>query len=202
MKITKDLSTYLNDAHAYFDEHLFGNSLKDAMVTVSRRKGAFGYFFPSAFNKNGIMIDEIALTPSCLGRTSIESLSTLVHEEVHQWIHHHDKPAVNGYHTMQWAKKMLEVGLKPYCITDINKMTGYKCSHDIISGGKFEEVVQKFINFRGEIPLATSNFAPSTRIIIVKKRPSVTCPSCKKRMALPKGLNITITCNDCGIEME
>lgn len=202
MKITKDLSTYLNDAHAYFAEHLFNDSLYDAMVTISRRKGAFGYFFPSAFNKNGIMIDEIALTPSCLGRTSLESLSTLVHEQVHQWIHHHDKPSVNGYHTMRWAKKMLEVGLKPYCITDINKMTGYKCSHNIVSGAAFEEIAQKFINIRGEIPLASSTFVPSTRIIIVKKRPSVTCPSCKKRMSLPKDLNITVICNNCGIEME
>jgi len=202
MKITKDLSTYLNDAHAYFAEHLFNDSLYDAMVTISRRKGAFGYFFPSAFMKDGIQIDEIALTPSSLGRSSLESLSTLAHEQVHQWIHHYDKPAVNGYHTMRWANKMLSIGLKPYCITDVTKMTGYKCSHDIVNGGLFEEVANKFISLRGDIPLENQSNNTGKRIVTVKKRPIVSCPTCKSKMSLPKDLNITVICNNCGIEME
>lgn len=95
---------------------------------------------------------------------------------------------------------MVEVGLKPYCVTNNAIMTGYKCSHDIVPDGPFETVAKKFIELRGELPIATVPTL-NVRLINTKHRPLMVCPSCHRKMSIPKGLNISIMCNDCNVEM-
>lgn len=199
--LTNKMFSYLTDAAEYFNKHIFDSSLPEAMITLSRRNGAFGYFYPQAFNQNGIMIDEIALTPSSLQRKTLESLSTLLHEQCHQWQQHYGKPGKNGFHNKQWANKMVKVGLNPYSIVDGNKQTGYKCSHTINEQGLFKEVAEKFISFRGELPLSGS-LVTLKQTIKVNQRPKLICPSCKSTLSIPKKLNIQVTCLECSEVME
>lgn len=198
--LTNAVFNYLTDAAAYLNKHLFENKLPIAVITLSRRKGAYGYFFPGAFINGNNDCDEIALTPSSISRSTLESLGTLTHELVHQWQQHFGTPGENAYHNKQWANKMVQVGLKPYCVTNNAIMTGYKCSHDIVPDGPFETVAKKFIELRGELPIATVPTL-NVRLINTKHRPLMVCPSCHRKMSIPKGLNISIMCNDCNVEM-
>lgn len=191
---------YLTDASAYLNKHLFENKLPVALITLSRRKGAYGYFFAGAFVNGGNDCDEIALTPTSISRSTLESLSTLTHELVHQWQHHFGTPGENAYHNKEWANKMLSVGLTPYCVTNDKLMTGYKCSHDIVEDGPFDKVAKKFIELRGDLPISTvPDF--TVRLTKTKHRPLMVCPQCNRRMSVPKGFNISIICNDCNVEM-
>lgn len=198
--LTTQTASYLNDAYAYFNTHLFANVLPTPLITISRKKRALGYFSFQAFNKNGVLTDEIALTPLSLSRSSMESLSTLVHEQCHAWQYHYGKPGKNGYHNRQWANKMLEVGLWPFCITNKTLMTGYKCSHTIADEGLFKKVAEKFLYYRGEIQV-TTQYSVSSSTRPVKQRPLLICPNCKKSFTVPFNSNVTVVCNDCDEEM-
>lgn len=195
-----DMNQYLTDAFKYFNRHLFKDKLPDCMITVSRRKGAFGYFLPDAYkDENGTTVHELAITPSSLSRSSVESLSTLLHEMVHLWQQEFDKPSPNGYHNKRWANKMIEVGLVPFCISNPMKSYGPKCSHTISEGGVFKPLAEKFVSHHGEIPLQTPKlFFAQTQT--VKHRPKVSC-ACGKSLSLPHNIDVTVTCNECGSEM-
>jgi len=80
------------------------------------------------------------LNPTHFRARSIEqSLSTLVHEMVHLWQHHHGKPSRTGYHNKQWAEHMRGVGLVP---SDTGapggREVGRRVTHYIEAGGGFE----------------------------------------------------------------
>lgn len=199
--LTVQTATYLNDAAAYLNKHLFNSQLPNVLITISRKKGALGYFFPGAFAEGSENIDEIALTPSSLCRPTIETLGTLLHEQCHLWQQHFGKPSANAYHNKQWAKKMIEVGLEPFCITNPNKTTGFKCSHNINPNGAFLPIATKFIELRGEIPVQTSGYV-RTKLVKVNHRPKLVCPSCKKSFTIPAAVNVKIVCQDCDEEME
>lgn len=198
--LTTAVFNYLTDASAYLNKHLFENKLPVALITLSRRKGAYGYFFAGAFVNSGNDCDEIALTPTSISRSTLESLSTLTHELVHQWQHHFGNPGENAYHNKEWANKMLSVGLKPYCVTNDKLMTGYKCSHDIVEDGPFDKVAKKFIELHGDLPIATQ-LDLTIKLIRHKHRPQMMCPQCKIKMAVPINFNISIVCNTCNKEM-
>lgn len=199
--LTVQTATYLNDAAAYFNKHLFNGQLPNVLITISRKKGAYGYFFPGAFSENGAAIDEIALTPTSLCRPTLETLSTLLHEQVHLWQQHFGKPSENTYHNKQWAKKMVEVGLLPFCVTDPTKTTGYKCSHNIDPNGVFVSVAEKFITLRGDIPVQT-NGTVKHKFVKVNHRPKLVCSSCNKSFTIPSAVNVKIVCEDCDVEMD
>lgn len=60
------------------------------------------------------MVDEIAMNPVYFSiRTIKATLSTLVHEMVHQWQFHFGKAGRRGYHNKEWAALMERVGLMP-----------------------------------------------------------------------------------------
>ena len=71
-------------------------------------------------------------------RLVAETLSTLVHEMVHLWQHHHGKPGRGGYHNKEWAGKMKQVGLYPSDTqAEGGKETGDRMSHYILPSGPF-----------------------------------------------------------------
>lgn len=199
--LTTQTAAYLNDAYAYLNKHLFNGELPTPLITLSRKKGALGYYFYQAFQQDGNKIDEVALTPSSLSRSTLESLSTLAHEQCHAWQFHFGKPGENAYHNKQWANKMLAIGLQPFSVTDSTKMTGYKCSHTINDNGLFLPVAKKFIELRGELPVQTTGNA-KVKMVKVNHRPKLVCPICKNSFTIPGTVNVTIQCNDCQVEME
>ena len=90
----------LREAFDHFNERLFEKCLPDCLVTLQRKRGAKGYFCFSRFGERSgdKVIDEISLNPATfLKRTDREIVSTLVHEQVHQWQYHFGKPGRRGY---------------------------------------------------------------------------------------------------------
>lgn len=135
-------------AYSHFNETLFNGQLPGCLITLQRRKGAYGYFSPERFATNaGQKTDEIAMNPQgFVNRTVEHTLSTLVHEMAHLWEQHFGKPAKGGYHGKGWAAKMKEVGLYPSTTAAIGgKETGQSVSHYIIENGVFAKACAEFL---------------------------------------------------------
>ena len=107
----------LQQAFNFFNDKLFNANLQEAFITLSRKRGARGYFWAQQFNarQGNQTIHEIALNPEHFkGRTDKDILSVLVHEMAHMWQEQfgQKKPRKN-YHNREWADKMWNVGLPP-----------------------------------------------------------------------------------------
>lgn len=148
-KPTEETYTELDIAYNYFNEHLFQNRLPPCLITLQREKRTFGYFSKKRFvNKNGNHIDELAMNPAYFGIRSIqETLSTLVHEQVHVEQEYYGKPSRNGYHNTEWGRLMERVGLCPSNTgLEGGKRTGQQMSHYIKKGGAFEIACKNLIS--------------------------------------------------------
>jgi predicted SprT family Zn-dependent metalloprotease len=86
---------------------------------------------------SGYTVDEIAMNPVYFSiRTIKATLSTLVHEMVHQWQFHFGEPGRRGYHNKQWAARMERVGLMPSDTGEPGgRKVGQSMTHYIIAGG-------------------------------------------------------------------
>lgn len=107
-KITLTEYTEFQDAFDWFNNHLFGGTLPEALVTLQRKARSRGYFHAERFASradDANRIAEIALNPDCFeDRTDIEILSTMVHEMCHLWRDGQRKTR-NGYHDKEWVRK-------------------------------------------------------------------------------------------------
>ncbi|MGY2172142.1 SprT-like domain-containing protein [Pseudomonas gingeri] len=129
-------------AYAYFNDHLFQGKLPGCMFTLQRKSNTFGYYSESRFlrrNGNG-KSDELALNPTYFAHRRVEqTLSTVVHEQVHQWQAHFGKRSRGGYHNAEWADKMESIGLMPSNTGEPGgKRHGQQMTHYIIEGGPFD----------------------------------------------------------------
>src|ERR1700759_317531 len=94
---TRITYTGLTEAYDLFNERLFVGKLPRCLITMQRKRGAYGYFSSKRFGtRDGSEItDEIALNPKHFRkRTDQETLSTLVHEMCHLQQAHFGKPGV------------------------------------------------------------------------------------------------------------
>ena len=125
-------------AWAYFNDTLFGGGLKPCLLNLSRHRGSRGFFTAKRWQKGKEMIHEISLNPDLLRRPPDQSLSTLVHEMVHQWQQDHGTPPRRCYHDREWADKMQEIGLIPSDTGEPGgRRTGQSVSHYIDPDGRF-----------------------------------------------------------------
>ncbi|MEO4090735.1 SprT-like domain-containing protein [Acinetobacter pittii] len=171
MTATKTTYDELQTAYDFFNQHLFNNELPACLITLQREKRTLGYFSWNRFtNSNGEQIDELAMNPSYFGiRTIAETLSTLVHEQVHNWQFHFGKPSRNGYHNKEWAEKMEMVGLMPSNTGQINgNKTGQQMTHYIIKGGAFEKACKKLISKKFQISWY-DRFPPVPQEVVIEK---------------------------------
>ncbi|WP_439810804.1 SprT-like domain-containing protein [Bordetella bronchiseptica] len=129
-------------AFEHFNRAMFDAQLPPCLITLQRRKGTYGYFSKGRFVRRGTgdMVDEIALNPAYFASQTIKNtLSTLVHEQVHQWQRHFGSFSRRGYHNKEWADKMESIGLIP---SDTGKpggrKTGQQMDHYIEPGGVFD----------------------------------------------------------------
>jgi predicted SprT family Zn-dependent metalloprotease len=115
MKPTDALYQSLETAYEHFNQCLFKAELPDVIFTVQRQKGVLGYFAPDRWTSvEGKQCHEIAINPTHIGKSRmIDVLETLVHEMVHCWQYCFGKPGRRMYHNMEWANKMIAVGLQP-----------------------------------------------------------------------------------------
>lgn len=139
----------ISGAYAFFNDRLFAGQLPGCLFTLQRKSHTFGYYSPSRFlrrNGNG-KSDELALNPAYFAHRRIEqTLSTLVHEQVHQWQAYFGKPSRSGYHNAEWANKMEAVGLMPSNTGEPGGARhGQQMTHYIIEGGPFDVACKELL---------------------------------------------------------
>ncbi|AIY44229.1 zinc metalloproteinase Mpr protein (plasmid) [Collimonas arenae] len=141
---TEEIYTELRKAYKFFNERLFDNQLPGCMFTLQRKQNTFGFYSKSRFVRRDASgkADEIALNPAFFAFRSVEkTLSTLVHEMVHQWQKNFGKPTRSGYHNKEWAAKMESVGLMPSHTGEPGgRRVGQQMTHYIIDAGPFQTV--------------------------------------------------------------
>lgn len=140
MQITITQFRTLNDLFDFYNNEIFHGTLPDCLVNLSRHNGAHGFFAPERWKSiEEEIIHEISINPDTIHRPDKEWHSTLVHEMVHHWQQVFGKPSRSGYHNMQWAKKMEEIGLMPTStgLPD-GKKIGQNMTHYVVEGGAFD----------------------------------------------------------------
>ena len=151
MKPTEEQAAAYQKAFDHFNKTLFGGTLPFAYLNFSRHAGAKGFFSPERWGKAGEDADKrlhgISLNPDLLRRPPVEYYSTLVHEMTHHWQQVFGTPSRNGYHNLEWARKMVEIGLTP---TDTGepggKPTGQRVTHHIEPDGAFHAGLREAAN--------------------------------------------------------
>ena len=195
---TAETYTGLERAYDFFNERLFENRLPPVLFTLTRKRGAHGYFWADQFaNKDTDLgtVHEVALNPQSMDRTIEAVLSTLVHEMTHVEQQVYGKPSKGGHHNHAWAELMLRIGLTP----DNGKggMTGRKVTHTIDVGGPFEVALADLMPF--DLPYFTKPKAAAEKKKDLSKVKH-TCPSCGFKAWAKQGANLV--CGDCNEQLE
>jgi hypothetical protein len=193
----------LQFAWAFFNERLFDDQLPPCMITLQRFHKSSGYFVPNGWqDENGTISDEISLNPAymrhCIAEGDLETpLSTLVHEQCHQWQHHYGfRKSLRGYHNIEWARKMESVGLIASDTRDEGgKQTGYRMSHYIEDGGRFDVACQELIK-RGFKINWTDNWNRQPKGV---RKTHYKCPQCQ--VSCWSKPMCSFICGKCSCEM-
>jgi SprT-like family len=197
----------------YFNKRLFRGELRPCLITLQRRHTAYGFFAGARFRSHDgtDIADEIGLDPRYwgAGRSDADNLSTLVHEMVHLWQHHHGKPSRGGYHNREFARKMRDIGL---IASDTGapggKSVGPRMSHFIAEGGPFETTCTELLNSGFVIPYAeivTRNDedrrGSKRRRGRAASKTSYVCPNCPDVRAWGKP-GLRLACLNCSGVLE
>lgn len=190
--------------HAAYDEinsTLLEGKLPPVMLTLTRKRGAHGFFHAEQFRLRGEDEDgegglhEVALNPQTMGRSAREVLSTLAHEAVHVWDREFGEVPASG-HGKTWAAKMDEIGLTPTSTGQPGgKRTGRKVSHMIVEGGPFDAWCADFLQRN---PDAIGIFAVTKAAAEKKKDLSKVpfqCPCCNAKVWGKS--TIRVICGEC-----
>ncbi len=204
MEPTNETYTAFDQAFIHFNQELFGGKLPACMMTLQRRNKMYGYFWGETWKRRRgkKFRDEIALNPDHFRRRSVqEVLSTLVHEQVHQWQHHFGKPSRNGYHNEEWAIKMETVGLIPSSTgAPGGKRTGQGVSHYITKGGPFDETCQALLADGFKLTWLAQTGDEKTRRKKAASKTKYTCPDCNlNAWAKPE---TSLICGECSVELK
>ncbi|MEY2152325.1 SprT-like domain-containing protein [Rhodanobacter sp. 115] len=138
----------LQHAYDFFNQRLFAGMLPPCLITLNRSKDTFGYFSPGRFVRfDGQLTHEIALNPAYFAARPLkETLSTLVHEQVHLWQETFGSPGRGRYHNAEWASMCEAAGLMP---SDTGapggRRVGDRVSHYIIDGGPFDRAADALL---------------------------------------------------------
>lgn len=192
IKPTKDTYDRLQQAYEHFNKAMFASMLPNALITLQRRKGTFGYFAGDRFTSaDGKAADEIALNPQGFAdQELIDVLAILAHEMVHLWQHHFGLPGRGRYHNREWAEKMKAIGLQPTDgSAESGKETGDRITHVIVAGGAFENAARKLI---------ARDFA-----LIWKEAPAIDAPAPSGAGAAPpekSGKRVRYVCPECDLK--
>lgn len=146
---TQETYDELQRAYEFFNQRLFESALPPCLITLQREKRTYGYFSNGRFvgRYTGQIVDEIAMNPVYFSiRTIRDTLSTLVHEMVHQLQQHTGKPGRRGYHNKEWAAMMERIGLIPSDTGQPGgKRVGESMSHYIEDGGAFDTACKELL---------------------------------------------------------
>jgi predicted SprT family Zn-dependent metalloprotease len=138
----------LDDLYKFYNEALFGGTLADCIVNMSRHKSTYGFFSAGRWKTESKgenrYVHEISLNPDYLSRPDIEWHATLVHEMVHLWQQDHGHPSRAAYHNKEWGWKMEEIGLVPSDNGEPGgKKTGQYVHHYVNPEGLFKKTFDR-----------------------------------------------------------
>lgn len=138
----------LQRAYEVLNRRLFDEELPNCRFVLKRRRNCQGYFVPGCIGRmDGRKADEIVLNPAYFD-AEIEAgvLATLAHVMTHAWQFYEGTPGRRGYHNLEWAEKMREIGLQP---SDTGKPggmeTGDRVQQYVVPGGKFDSAVKALL---------------------------------------------------------
>lgn len=201
---TPTIETYegLDKAFNHFNEELFENRLPPVMFTLTRKRGAHGYFWAEQFKhrEDGDTTHEIALNPTTMDRTLEAVLSTLVHEMTHLEQQEHGTPGKKGHHNKEWVRYMERVGLIPSDTGEPGgKQTGRKMTHYIDPEGVFVEALNRLVDTGFDLPYFTTPVEGSAAKKKDLSKVKRTCPCCDAKAWAKQGMRII--CGDCEQDM-
>jgi predicted SprT family Zn-dependent metalloprotease len=198
--ITRHEYVALDDAYKDFNRNLFAGQLPECLITLNRHPKARGFFCADRFQHRGEdrTTAEIALNPDTFdGRSDLEILSTLTHEQVHLWQFYFGKASRAGYHNKQWADKMASIGLMPSSTgAPGGARVGQHMTHYMLPGERFATAAQQLIasgfKLSWQSPTGKAGSAQTTRA-------KFTCPNCQQHAwARPSA---KLLCGDCSMPM-
>lgn len=202
MRMTATEYSGLDEAYQHLNAALFDSALPDCLIVLNRKSNAKGYFAAERFENRNLSIktDEIALNPDAFdGRTDLEILSTLAHEQCHLWQFHFGNAGTKSYHDSEWANKMESIGLMPSSTgAPGGKRTGRKITHYILSGGAFEKAATQFLHSGVKINWQSPSERTQKKAPVSKLK--FTCPSCQQHAwAKPTAV---LMCGACKVLMS
>ena len=161
--------------YSYFNRQLFNEQLPHCLISLQRKRGARGYFDARRFTPTGgsEFWDEIALNPRHWGPpfSDKDSISTLVHEQVHLWQARFGKPGRGDYHNLEFARKMFAVGLVTSSTSERGgKATGRSMSHYIFPGGSFDQACDRLLEHGFRVPYIERPMDDGIQSDLAKKR--------------------------------
>ncbi len=198
MPTSEQFSNY-QKAWGYFNQELFDGNLEPCLLNLSSHRGSYGYFCPRRWKKGDHETHEISLNPNMLGRPLEDTMGTLVHEMVHQWQQDFGRPSRRGYHNLEWADKMEEVGVIP----SDNGMpegsrTGQRVSHYIDIDGKFAKALTRMPK-EFALPWLTREVELLAEKPKQLKKIKLTCPECEVSVWIEViNADHEVTCGECG----
>ncbi|MFE0758773.1 SprT-like domain-containing protein [Inquilinus sp. NPDC058860] len=231
--LTPTAETYegLQGAYDHFNAKLFDGLLPGALITLQREKIAFGFFSAEAFANHGHdrRADEIAMNPRWFGIRPVKvTLSTLVHEMVHQWQANFGRPGRGRYHNKEWADRMERIGLMPSATGKPGgPRTGDQMTHYIVEAGPYCQAADELLTKRFTlswydrfppptylqmmpapigVDLATLGVvdgegeAAQPKPIRDRRKSKYRCPQCEAQVwGKP---NLKLVCGDCRVDFE
>jgi len=152
---TRECYDTLVKAYDYFNQALFDQKLPAVVITFHRQRKIMGYASIGRWvNRSKNYKDELAVNPEYFARFPlIEICQTLCHEMVHIWQAHFGKPGRRGYHNIEWARKMTEIGLIPSSTGKPGGLnTGEYMMDYVLFEGPFHVACRKLIKTGYELP--------------------------------------------------
>lgn len=194
---TNEMYDALDRAFTWFNGALFENRLEAPVFTLTRKRGAHGYFWQDQWKhrEDGDTCHEIALNPNTMHRPIPEVLSTLVHEMTHLEQQLYGKPGKNGHHNKEWGELMDAVGLIPTTTGQPGGgRTGRKVTHMIEEGGPFDLSLKDLMATGYTLPWHTEEPPKKPAKKDLSKTPHI-CPECEIKAWAKMGTRIY--CAEC-----
>lgn len=191
-------------AYDYFNDKLFQGSLPQVMITFQRHAKTRGYFSPERFSGRGSKetTHELAMNPdNFVGRSDMEILSTLAHEQAHVWQNESKDAPRRGYHDRGWGAKMKEIGLYPSSTGQPGgKETGQHMTHYIMENGLYQKTFRSLEASGFKLNLESFASVKDSKARAKANKTKFTCPACDQNAwAKPGALLI---CGECQQPME
>lgn len=223
----------LDRVHDFLNRELFDGSLPPCLITQERAGRAYGHFSGDRvvnIDNSAEVADRIGLNYiHYAAQLTTKVLATFAHEMVHQWQHHYGKPSRGGYHNLEWARKMVEIGLIPSSTgAPGGKPIGECVSHYVKPGGRFEVACAEYLASdtavlfqdrayrelaEGDGSLSDGDGSASSagnrarleraqreRERKAASKTRFSCPRCKQNAWASRGANLLCGNEDCGEE--